>query len=1488
MKRTLLLLFFAIGLGYLGWGQTTIVVQDFDATNTLTYTASGGTTYTGSSAAGDRPASSAFYASTSTAYGITNGTATLTFGNRSGLSSYISKYYEFRLASWSIGSTGNGADAGDIATVAISTDAGVTWSNELRVLGNGNAYWHYSTGTGTASVIYDGNNTTTDFAPTAGGARTTDGYSTVKINLPDAGTQAQIRITLLNNATGERWTIDDVKLIGTLASTPTITLTPSTLTGFGYTIGSGPSAEQNFTASGTNLTANISIVPPADYEISTGTAGSFSATNPITLTQTGGSVATTTINVRLKAGLGVNTYNSENIVASSTGATDQNVACSGSVYQQIDWANLQWPGSGTISLYDNYNVYAQVYESGLTEAVGQGAGITAWIGYSTTNSDPSTWTNWIVASYGSDKGNNDEYQANLGASLTTAGTYYYASRFQLGTAPYVYGGFSLTKAGGFWNGTPNASGVLTVNAADPIDWANLQSPASGSISVGGDFNVYAQVYEPDITNAVGQGTGITTWIGYSTSNTNPSTWNNWLPASYNADIGNNDEYMANIGTALASGTYYYASRFIKNQAEYVYGGYNGGFWDGTNNVSGTLIVNASEPTNHPTGIIATANSASSITISWTDAIPAAAGYLVKGSSDSYVAIAAPVDGIPEANASLVKNIAGGIQTALFTDLTASTPYYFKIYAYNGASGGINYKTDGSVPEATATTPAIPTYTWIGLTGGSWDVGTNWNPTRTTPGVSDVLLFNDGATYTIISVPTQTISQLNITNNSKITLQSAAAATVLTIGGGIGTDISVGSGSELNITGGNTLTIAVGAGVTGSISGSMTVAGAAHKFTAADASGITFNSGAILTLGTSFSGNIFGSTGTTSSVIFANGSTMIQLAGSNPFGTSAGIVSFQTGSLFKTIGVSPSFSGRTYANFEMDYTVVPISVSGTSAVLIDNLTITQGTFNFNMTATPGHSIKGNISVASGATLTFSPASAGTVNLNGSAAQTISGGGTITSTTNSTLAIGNAVIANNNMNLAGNLSVAANKSFTINPNKQITVTGTLTNNAGTTGLVIKSDATGTGSLIHNTSGVAATIERYLTGSPTTSGMMYHFVSVPLTTGGTSNQFLGSYLYDFNVTDNNWHGLGSATNTPLDNTKGYMAYYLGNNITYSFTGNMNNGTFSPTVVNAGSGYNLVPNPYPSALDWNAVSGWSKTNIGGTIYFWPAGAEANTTNYAAWNGTLGTNSGTQYIPVGQAFFVQTTGAPTFSMNNSVRVHNTQAFWKNEILVPNLIRIKSVAQKNNAFDELIVNFLENATSNFDNDFDANKLQGGSDAPQFSSVSPDNSYLAINCLPFGSGKVTVPLHFSLNTTSEVSFNASEMESFDESVTIQLEDKLLNKIIDLRSNPIYTFNHSSDDGDSRFNLIFYGVTSTGELTAKDYNIWSTVDHLNIHIPALTGQKATVELYDLLGHLVLSQQVNLGTPTQIAVPQFNGMGIVRVIASSQVFSEKVFIR
>ncbi|HOY32233.1 MAG TPA: hypothetical protein PKW80_10175 [Bacteroidales bacterium] len=251
----------------------------------------------------------------------------------------------------------------------------------------------------------------------------------------------------------------------------------------------------------------------------------------------------------------------------------------------ITWCNLQWPASDTILAGGTYNVYARVYAPGLTDTVGQGAGIQAWIGYSDTNTNPNTWTNWVPATYYADEGNNDEYNANIGSTLP-AGTYFYASRFQLGSGAYYYGGFNS----GFWDGTTNVSGSLKVNSG-VISWCNVQWPAADTITVGGSIDVYARVYAEGITDAAGQGTGIQAWIGYSTSNTNPDTWTNWLPANFYADAGNNDEYKANIGAALPSGLYYYASRFKLNSGAYFYGGYNAGLWDGTTNKSGVLTVN---------------------------------------------------------------------------------------------------------------------------------------------------------------------------------------------------------------------------------------------------------------------------------------------------------------------------------------------------------------------------------------------------------------------------------------------------------------------------------------------------------------------------------------------------------------------------------------------------------------------------------------------------------------------------------------------------------------------------------------------------------------------------------------------------------------------------------------------------------------------------------------------------------------------------------
>ena len=136
-----------------------------------------------------------------------------------------------------------------------------------------------------------------------------------------------------------------------------------------------------------------------------------------------------------------------------------------------------------------------------------------------------------------------------------------------------------------------------------IDYANLQLPSNATICKGSTFNAYGQVGESGITEAAGQGAGIDVEFGYNAANTNPSTWSTWSTAgvSFNAQVGNNDEYVVTTGAALNAGTYYYTFRYkLSTCGEWQYGGYPNGFWNGTTLTSGVVTVDA--PSVAPTSI----------------------------------------------------------------------------------------------------------------------------------------------------------------------------------------------------------------------------------------------------------------------------------------------------------------------------------------------------------------------------------------------------------------------------------------------------------------------------------------------------------------------------------------------------------------------------------------------------------------------------------------------------------------------------------------------------------------------------------------------------------------------------------------------------------------------------------------------------------------------------------------------------------------------
>jgi hypothetical protein len=127
-------------------------------------------------------------------------------------SAYADLQLNFRLAALS-STAAEGMDALDRVIVAVSTNGGTTYSNELLIQGNTNAKWSFASGTGTVNQNYDGDNISTNFNPGGGGYITTNGFSTITLGKLPKSTALRIKITINSNL-NEIWAIDNIVLNG--------------------------------------------------------------------------------------------------------------------------------------------------------------------------------------------------------------------------------------------------------------------------------------------------------------------------------------------------------------------------------------------------------------------------------------------------------------------------------------------------------------------------------------------------------------------------------------------------------------------------------------------------------------------------------------------------------------------------------------------------------------------------------------------------------------------------------------------------------------------------------------------------------------------------------------------------------------------------------------------------------------------------------------------------------------------------------------------------------------------------------------------------------------------------------------------------------------------------------------------------------------------------------------------------------------------------
>jgi hypothetical protein len=549
-----------------------------------------------------------------------------------------------------------------------------------------------------------------------------------------------------------------------------------------------------------------------------------------------------------------------------------------------------------------------------------------------------------------------------------------------------------------------------------------------------------------------------------------------------------------------------------------------------------------------------------------------------------------------------------------------------------------------------------TYTWNRTDSADFQVATNWTPDRTTPSATDVLVFNNGATGTVLYniPPTQLIAGFQVTNNTFVRITNGAT-TLITISGGTGPQFFIGAGSTLEVCGAATkdsVGFNLATGTTATVSGTFTMksyAGSpAHRFRVKDASGAIFNNGSIFTFGPLAGGNVFGvqnaSQSGNNSVVFANGSRFVQKSGANPFAQTApnSFVVFNTGSIFDCQVTAPAFSGRTYANFEVNINVA-VSGLGGGTLTMDNITINDGSLGLNMTGRVN--IKGNITVASGKTMSITPASNPTDSLvfNGTSQQSISGAGTFTIT--NTITIQNKVVLNNaaglvlNKNvtipgtlvlLSGNITTGAN---TLTLGTGILTLGTLARTSGT--IVGRFSRWFGGSVVSNVLFPVGTATNYRPASISfttnpfgggtitishTDGADGSDLTVPINDGGynierRSNMFwtassnFSDGIYSMSVDGNGQTGI-----TNIDSLR---LIYSPDGTTFSAPGTHVNGSGSSVANRSGLtggvtgnfylGGNNTSNPLPVELD-NFVATTIKNEV---ILDWATGHELNNTGF-------------------------------------------------------------------------------------------------------------------------------------------------------------------------------------------------------------------------------------------------------------------------------------
>jgi hypothetical protein len=316
--------------------------------------------------------------------------------------------------------------------------------------------------------------------------------------------------------------------------------------------------------------------------------------------------------------------------------------------------------------------------------------------------------------------------------------------------------------------------------------------------------------------------------------------------------------------------------------------------------------------------------------------------------------------------------------------------------------------------------------------------------------------------------------------------------------------------------------------------------------------------------------------------------------------------------------------------------------------------------------------------------------------------------------------------------------------------------------------------------------------------------------------------------------------------------------------FTGTPNNGTINSSLNTALNGFNLVGNPYPSAISIENFLEINSATIDGTIWLW---RKINDLNLDVGYATV-TNAGLTSVQQdvtegisngilgsGQGFFVKVkTGLSTANLefNNSIRTgHNTYAFFKNNntaVIEKHRIwlNLSNATQK---ISQNLIGYITGATSGVDFGLEGKTFEAN--AISLSSIVDNNEYnIQARSLPFDPSDV-VPLNFKTNIAGNYTISIGHVDGlFETNQEVILRDNFTGNLQNLKL-AAYTFNSQIGNFNTRFEIIYQNQLGVINPTFDANNFVIYKQNSSLHIDSGNFIMDKIEIYDLTGRLLFKE-------------------------------------